>query len=535
MSNATIQIPAGYDFEGKNLVQADDSSRPGHLLSKLSRSPWALRTVISGALVIPCFWQPIVSSADLQSHLYNAWLAKLIQDGNVHGLWIGRQSTNFVVDLLLSWLLGVFGVSGAERVVSAILVLFFFWGGFQFLSAVRGRPAYWVAPWLAILSYGYVFQQGLLNYYFSCGIVFWLFAAFWKQPVAWGKLWAAPLLILAYLAHPLPVLWFLGMLGYCRLARQLQLRFQVLLFVFSANALFLIRGYIGARYLSIWELRQLAYWTGADQALLYGWVYSAVALAFLLFIAILLNEPENRWRAMVSVPAQAYFLTAAAIVLIPSFIGASIEHAWAGFIAERLSLLSGVLLLAVVGGSVYRGWYLPAGLITAAVFFGSLYTDIGRQARVERKMQELVRVLPAGERVISYDHFAYQEERRGLSTREPKYIHLAARLSSIFTERLNSTHLLSRACLGHCFDYMNYEPSTGQFRIHAAPGNPVVMASQTDVIDTVDGTYEVKAIDLPLYVLLRCGVHPGDIRMRPLAEGESAKMLACPGTAAAWQ
>jgi hypothetical protein len=315
----------------------------------------------------------------------------------------------------------------------------------------------------------------------------------------------------------------------------LQLRFQILLFLGSASVLLLIRRYIVARYRTFWELRQLIYWTGADQALVYGWIYLAVALGFLLFIAILLNEPENRWRAMVSAPAQAFFLTAVAIVVIPSSIGASVENVWAGYIAERLSLLSGVLLLAVVGGSVYRRWYLPAGLTAAAIFFGALYTDIGRQARVEGKMQELVQALPAGERVISYDQFAYQEERGDLSTREQKLTLLAARLSSIFTGRLTSTHLLSRACLGHCFDYMNYEPSTGQFRIHAVPGNPVVMASPTDVIDTVDGTYVVKPIDLPLYVLLRCGERPGDIRMRPLAEGESGKMLACPRTAAAWQ
>jgi hypothetical protein len=45
----------------------------------------------------------------------------------------------------------------------------------------------------------------------------------------------------------------------------------------------------------------------------------------------------------------------------------------------------------------------------------------------------------------------------------------------------------------------------------------------------------VKATDLPLYLLLRCGVRPGDISMRPLAEGESSKMLGCPGTPPTWQ
>ena len=84
-------------------------------------------------------------------------------------------------------------------------MLIFFWGAFHFISAVRGQAAYWLAPWLAILSYGIVFQVGLMNFYLSCGIVFWLFAILWRQRFGWRALWAAPLLLLSYLAHPLPV------------------------------------------------------------------------------------------------------------------------------------------------------------------------------------------------------------------------------------------------------------------------------------------------------------------------------------------
>jgi len=153
----------------------------GNLLPKL---PWSLATrpiLLSMALVIPCFWRPIVTGIDLQSHLYNAWLAELIQSGSIHGLWIGHQSTNIVIDIILAWLMKSFGVSVAERVLTAVLVLLFFWGALQFITAVSGRAAYWLVPWLAILSYGVVFQVGLLNYYLSCAIVLWLFAFLWKQ------------------------------------------------------------------------------------------------------------------------------------------------------------------------------------------------------------------------------------------------------------------------------------------------------------------------------------------------------------------
>jgi hypothetical protein len=483
------------------------------------------------ALVIPCFWQPIVSGADLQSHLYNAWLVELINRGAIHGLWIGHQSTNVLIDVLLPGLMKCCGVSGAERIVTTALVQVFFWGAFHFISAVRGHTAYWLAPWLAILSYSFIFQVGLLNYYISCGLVFWLLAVLWRWRFGWRVLWAAPLLILSWLAHPLPVLWFLGVATYLWLARWVQLRFQMCLFLASVAALFLVRGYIVARYSTTWTHTQLRLWTGVDQSLLHGWPYLPVALGFLFFCAVLLCQPENRWRAIVSVPAQAYFLNAVAIAVIPEFIRTSVDSTAASLIAERLSLLSGVLLLAVLARSTHRRWYLTAGLLTAAVFFAALYYDIRREASVEAKMEKLVEALPAGERVVSFVDLPYGEERSNGSMGEEGLTRLANWVSSHLLKRVR-THLLSRACMGHCFDYMNYEPSTGQFRIHAVPGNPVVLAVNKEVGTMEAGTYVVKASDLPLHALIWCGPDPDDIIMRQMAIGESGATLACPGTPA---
>jgi hypothetical protein len=511
-------------------MEAKEPSTPSQLLSKLLKSPWTLPIAASVALVIPCFWQPIVSAVDVQSHLYNAWLGELINRGVIHGLWVGYQSTNVLIDMILPWLIRCFGVSGAERIVTSVLVLVFFWGAFHFISAVRGHTAYWLAPWLAILSYGYVFQLGLLNYYLSCGIVFWLLAIAWRQRFGWRALWAAPFLILAWLAHPLPVLWFLSVATYCWLARRVQVRIQALLFLGCVAAVFLVRSYVVARYLSFWTHTQLRLWTGIDQSLLHGWPYLPVGLGFLLFSAVLLGEPENRWRAMVSVPAQAYFLTAVAIIAIPTAIRVSMYGAAAGAIAERLSLLSGVLLLAVLSRSIYRRWYLAAGLLTAAIFFGALYYDIGTKARVEAKMEKLVETLPAGERVISFADLPDDDERGNGSMSGGKLTHLTEWVLTHLVGGLQGNHLLSRACIGHCFDYANYEPSTGQFRVHALPGNPVVLASNAEVGTVESGTYVAKTGDLPLYALIRCGPAPGDIIMEPMTVGESRSTLACPGT-----
>jgi len=425
-------------------------------------------------------------------------------------------------------LLKYLGVSGAERVTTSALVLIFFWGTFHFISAVRGQAAYWLAPWLAILSYGIIFQVGLLNFYLSCGLVFWLFAILWRQRFRWRALWAAPLLLPCYLAHPLPVVWFLCVAGYCWLALRVRVAFQILLLGGGVLALLLIRVYVVARYITMWKSTQLMSWTGVDQSLLHGWPYVPVATSFLLFSATLLSLPENRRRALFSVLAQAYLLTGVAVVAMPFAIRASTDRAWAGIISNRLSLFSGVLLLAILSRSSYRRWFLPAGLLAAAMFFVALYHDIGWEARTEAKMEKLVNTLPAGERVVGFADLSFGEEPGNLREGDGRLAHLFKWMTSLNRRRPVWTHLTSRACLGHCFDYMNYEPSTNQFRIHADPGNPVVLATYVQVDEMESGNYLAKASDLPLYALIRCGPDPENIIMQSIAIGESGSMLACP-------
>jgi hypothetical protein len=234
-----------------------------------------------------------------------------------------------------------------------------------------------------------------------------------------------------------------------------------------------------------------------------------------------------------SVLAQAYFLTAVTIALVPSEIQLSRDTAPAGLIAFRLSVLSGVLLLAILGRSTYRRWYLPAGILTATVFFSALYCDIGREARVEAKMAKLVEALPAGSRVVSYADLSDKGPQISVPKREGKLRSLISLILSVTSSRLQGTHLLSRACIGHCFDYMNYEPSTGQFRVHAAPGNPVVLSTFAEFEAMQSGTYQLKANDLPLYALIRCGPEPEDIFLEPFVMGESSAKPGCGVTSSA--
>ncbi len=82
-------------------------------------------------------------------------------------------------------------------------------------------------------------------------------------------------------------------------------------------------------------------------------------------------------------------------------------------------------------------------------------------------------------------------------------------------------HIADRACIGHCFSYANYEPSSGQFRIRAHPGSPVVSASDDDTEDMQAGVYDVEDEDLPLKQIFQCDDQDlTKLCIRDLASGE---------------
>ena len=90
-----------------------------------------LMACVAAALLVPCVWQPHIEAVDLPSHLYNAWLARLIQHGQVSGLKLVHPATNVLADWLLSAGLRAFGPVWAARMVCAIAVEAFFWGRFD--------------------------------------------------------------------------------------------------------------------------------------------------------------------------------------------------------------------------------------------------------------------------------------------------------------------------------------------------------------------------------------------------------------------
>src|SRR5262249_3287522 len=160
-----------------------------------------------------------------------------IRGGRVPGLVIVRQATNVLFDLLLSWLFRLSGADAAQRVAVSLAVLTFAWGAFSLASTVTGRRAWHVMPFIAMLAYGWVFHMGLFNFYLSLGLCFWGMALAWT----WRPrrlVVAASLLVLACLAHALPVVWAAGLLVYSRLAGPLTSRGRAL--AGSAVLLFMV-------------------------------------------------------------------------------------------------------------------------------------------------------------------------------------------------------------------------------------------------------------------------------------------------------
>jgi hypothetical protein len=153
---------------------------------------------LSILLLAPCFWQPRIQAGDLSSHLYNAWLAQLIERGLAPGLTLARQSNNVLFDWILSGLMPAFGAAAAQRIAVSAAVLVFFWGAFAFVwCSSRPRKAPWqLVPCLSMLAYGWVFHMGLFNFYMSLGLCFGALALR-RQPKRWARTLAIPVFAVA--------------------------------------------------------------------------------------------------------------------------------------------------------------------------------------------------------------------------------------------------------------------------------------------------------------------------------------------------
>lgn len=436
---------------------------------------------VSAVVVVPCFWHDHIEAGDLGSHLYNAWLAQLIERGEAPGLWIAKQHFNILFDLLLSGLARFFSFGATEKIAVSICVLIFFWGAFAFASSVSQRPAWTLIPILAVIAYGWTFHVGFFNYYLSVGLSFWALAIFWNGNF-WERLIAIGLAFPVSLAHPLGFCWLIGAFTYVALAQRTPNRLQWLLVAASGGALFGVHRYLLGHALTYPAEHPFYFYNGVDQFVVFGRRYvplAAVLCIFLISILVVELKAAQRsseiWRAG-RIPFQLYIAFELAILFIPDYIHSAAFQQPASVISPRLTLVSAVLVCSLLALVHPRKWHWIGGGCLAALFFAFVFQDTSKLARLEKRVEKLVQTVPVGSRVIS----------QGLK---------------LPGTRMLGEHFLDRACIGRCFNYANYEPASGQFRVRAQAGNPFVssMLHFKDDADLHAGNYEIDAPPSPTY------------------------------------
>lgn len=451
-------------------------------------------------LLVPCFWQPRIQAGDLSSHLYNAWLAQLIEHGQAPGLTLARQSNNVLFDLMLSGLMRALGAAAAQRIAVSVAVLVFFWGAFAFIwssSRLWSRRAPWqLAPCLAMLAYGWVFHMGLFNFYMSLGLCFGALALL-RRRKRWAVAAALSLFAFAFVAHVLPVAWAVGVLAYERAARALAPRRRFRLLVGALAALAVVGFLLGAFLQTRRDPDQLMAMTGADQVWIYHRHYLGIAAAILAVWVLSfqrLLKTRGVERTLLDVRFQLCVLSAALVVLVPNGILPPGSRAGLDFIAERMSLAGGVLFCALLASVRLPRPLVGAMAAIALVFFALSYIDERALNAVETSMERVVAQLPPGQRIVS-------------ALANP-----GSRIQSL-------AHLLDRICVGRCFSYGNYEPGSAVFRVRAYHENAFVVADYGDSWDIQNGGYVVKARDLPLYNIDLCAPPSPRLCAAPLRAG----------------
>lgn len=483
---------------------ATDVSDPSLGRQFLHEKKW-MALAISVVVMVPCLWHRHIEAGDLGSHVYNAWLAQLIGKGQASGLYIARQWTNVLVDWALLHCANVFGFAAAEKVVVATSVLIFFWGVFALVTVASGRPPWFLTPCIAMLAYGYSFNMGFLNYYVSLGLAALSMALLWKGSRA-GRVAGVLIVPFVILAHPLGLAWFIGV-GICIvLWSKLPRRWTLPVPLVSIAALFGIRWYLAHRAEFPVDWSDLPFYclNGADQLMLYGERYEWLAWTALLFgiVSFLSNlrtgRRDRELLKQLALSVQLYAVSFCATALLPNDLRPSLYQGWIGLLVFRLTTISAIFGLCALACSKIAKWQAAGFSAIAVVFFAFLYQDTKALNVMESNAEKLFAGMPYGTRVIPT-----------IVSPEDSRIEFMG-------------HLVDRACIGHCFTFSNYEPSSGQFRVRVGKGSPIVTDSADDSSDMESGSYEVQDTDLPLAEVYQCA--EADWRVlcvHRLAEGET--------------
>jgi hypothetical protein len=169
-------------------------------------------------------------------------------------------------------------------------------------------------------------------------------------------------------------------------------------------------------------------------------------------------------------------MTAAAVALLPTAVRMPGFHHALVFIAERMSLASGVVACGFLAAVPQRPFERAATIAAMVLFFAFLYRDERALNALEDRLEDAVAHVPPRQRVVS-------------ALDDP-------------TLRINAlTHMVDRVCVERCYSFANYEPSSAAFRVRAIRENQIVVFRYPDSWALQTGTYVVREEDLPMYAI----------------------------------
>jgi hypothetical protein len=481
-----------------------ETREPSSGLEFVRARKWAILAV-SLAIIVPCLWHRHIEAGDLGSHVYNAWLAQLIEKGQAPGLYIARQWNNVLFDWLLLHTANLLGFSAAEKIVVSVAVLIFFWGIFAFLAASSGRPPWFLSPCIAMLAYGFSFNMGFFNYYLSIGLASFGLSLLWRGR-GLERLLALALFPFVFLAHPIGFLWLVGTSLYVVLSRNLPKWWNLAAPAAAVAFLFSMRWYLAHRvtFPVDWTDAPFYLLNGADQLALFGDRYVRLAwiaaifgiVSFVFQVRSSRTDPDSRKSLLL--PLQLYLIAFCATALLPEDLRPSLTGGWIGLLVVRLTTISAVFGLSVLACLKPKRWQCAGFAVIAVVYFAFLYQDTQSLNRTESNAEKLFDSLPYGTRIIPT-----------IGAPDDSRIQFIG-------------HLVDRACIHRCFTYSNYEPSSGQFRVRARKGSPLATDSADDSSDMEGGSYEVQDTDPPLLQIYQCDESdPTRLCLHKLAEGET--------------
>jgi hypothetical protein len=466
-----------------------------------ARSRWPLLLLISAVVLLPCIWHKHIEAGDLGSHVYNAWLVQLIHQGRAPGLWVENIWQNIFFDSLLTHLAAFVGLGLAETFAVSMAVLLFFWSLFAFVRAVSGAVPWTLVPVFAMLTYGWTFQVGFFNYYIAIGLSFLALSIVWAER-GYRRLFSLTLVPLIYLAHPLGLLWFFGAAVYILLAERLPRHWQVFLLAVTGLLLWLVHKYMWSHFKVAGPVKRIYTIVGIDQLVLYGYRYWYLAAALLLFVMaslvvdVMQRRNEKGYWSRLNILLQLYIVVELGVLQLPSLVVLPKYPGALALLVERLSLVSAILLLGLLGVLKQRAWHAIGFGVCACVFFTFLYQDTAVLNRMEEQVERMVSKLPPDTRVM------------------------ASIFKPLHTPIYFPEHMVDRACIERCFSYGNYEPPSAQFRVRALPGNGIVTASSVESGAMQRGTYIVKLEDLPAFQIYQCTPSFTELCIRKLQAAE---------------